>query len=106
MADLRGGFPCCSSTAGSDPFVYSYFLQARDAFYACLEKEADKEPTEIATVGLLYPAQCKAARAEYAAKCRPTWVLSLLRFPFSPRKDSSFFTVSLILFMCSMEFNR
>ncbi|URE47729.1 Cytochrome oxidase c subunit VIb, partial [Musa troglodytarum] len=44
------------------------------ALYACLEKEADKKPTEIATVGLLYPAQCKASRAEFAAKCRPTWV--------------------------------
>ncbi|CAL9049844.1 uncharacterized protein LOC103980301 [Musa acuminata AAA Group] len=48
--------------------------KARDAFFACLEKESDKKPTEIATVGLLYPAQCKSARAEFASKCRPTWV--------------------------------
>ncbi|XP_074574725.1 uncharacterized protein LOC141831209 [Curcuma longa] len=48
--------------------------KARDAFYACLEEKAAEKPTEIATVGLLYPADCKAARAEFAAKCRPTWV--------------------------------
>ncbi|KAM0943432.1 putative cytochrome c oxidase, subunit VIb [Dioscorea sansibarensis] len=48
--------------------------QARDAFYACLEKEADKKPTEIATVGLLYPAECKKSRTVFVNSCRPTWV--------------------------------
>ncbi|XP_008799655.1 uncharacterized protein LOC103714247 [Phoenix dactylifera] len=48
--------------------------KARDAFYACLEKEADKKPTEVATVGLLYPAECKASRAHFVNQCRPTWV--------------------------------
>ncbi|OAY64970.1 uncharacterized protein LOC109724533 [Ananas comosus] len=48
--------------------------KARDAFYACLERESDKKPTEIATVGLLYPAECKKSRADFVANCRPTWV--------------------------------
>ncbi|KAJ0965849.1 hypothetical protein J5N97_027000 [Dioscorea zingiberensis] len=48
--------------------------KARDAFYACLEKEAGKKPTEIATVGLLYPAECKKSRAVFVNSCRPTWV--------------------------------
>ncbi|XP_020267556.1 cytochrome c oxidase assembly factor 6 homolog isoform X2 [Asparagus officinalis] len=48
--------------------------KARDAFYACLEKESDKKPTEIATVGLLYPSECKKSRAEFVNRCRPTWV--------------------------------
>ncbi|KAJ6914349.1 cytochrome c oxidase assembly factor 6-like [Populus alba x Populus x berolinensis] len=33
--------------------------KARDAFCACLEKESDKKPTEIGSVGLQYPAECK-----------------------------------------------
>ncbi|KAH0706989.1 hypothetical protein KY289_012065 [Solanum tuberosum] len=48
--------------------------KARDAFYSCLEKESNKEPTEIATVGLLYPVECKKTREEYVKQCRPTWV--------------------------------
>ncbi|XP_051187864.1 uncharacterized protein [Lolium perenne] len=48
--------------------------KARDAFYACLENHADKKPTEIATVGLLYPADCKKSRAQYVNTCRPSWV--------------------------------
>ncbi|XP_023529846.1 cytochrome c oxidase assembly factor 6 [Cucurbita pepo subsp. pepo] len=48
--------------------------KARDAFYACVEKESDKKPTEIASVGLLYPAECKASRAEFVKLCRASWV--------------------------------
>ncbi|TMW96971.1 hypothetical protein EJD97_006451 [Solanum chilense] len=48
--------------------------KARDAFYSCLEKESNKKPTEIATVGLLYPVECKKTREEYVKQCRPTWV--------------------------------
>ncbi|KAL2961086.1 hypothetical protein AAZX31_17G072800 [Glycine max] len=47
---------------------------ARDAFYACLEKESDKKPTEIASVGLLYPVECKQCRNEYVKQCRSSWV--------------------------------
>lgn len=49
--------------------------KARDAFYACLEKESNKKPTEIASVGLLYPAECKASRAEFVNHCRASWVI-------------------------------
>ncbi|CAA3013458.1 cytochrome c oxidase assembly factor 6 isoform X2 [Olea europaea subsp. europaea] len=48
--------------------------KARDAFYACIEKESNKKPTEIASVGLLYPAECKKNREAYVKQCRPTWV--------------------------------
>ncbi|CAN4094636.1 unnamed protein product [Withania somnifera] len=48
--------------------------KARDAFYSCLKKESSKKPTEIATVGLLYPVECKKTREEYVKQCRPTWV--------------------------------
>ncbi|KAI4344271.1 hypothetical protein L6164_011517 [Bauhinia variegata] len=48
--------------------------KARDAFYACLEKESDKKPTEIASVGLLYPIECKESRAEFVKQCRASWV--------------------------------
>ncbi|CAK9149262.1 unnamed protein product [Ilex paraguariensis] len=48
--------------------------KARDAFYACFEKESNKKPTEIASVGLLYPVECKKTREEYVNQCRPTWV--------------------------------
>ncbi|KAH6819211.1 Cytochrome c oxidase [Perilla frutescens var. frutescens] len=48
--------------------------KARDAFYTCLERESNKKPTEIASVGLLYPAECKKNREEYVKHCRPTWV--------------------------------
>ncbi|XP_073158411.1 uncharacterized protein [Henckelia pumila] len=48
--------------------------KARDAFYCCLEKESNKKPSEIASVGLLYPAECKKTREDYVKQCRPTWV--------------------------------
>ncbi|KAK7347587.1 hypothetical protein VNO80_22122 [Phaseolus coccineus] len=48
--------------------------KARDAFYACLEKESDKKPTEIASMGLLYPLECKQRRNEYVKQCRSSWV--------------------------------
>ncbi|KAF7116041.1 hypothetical protein RHSIM_RhsimUnG0039700 [Rhododendron simsii] len=48
--------------------------KARDAFYVCLEKESIKKPTEIASVGLLYPVDCKKSRAQFEKQCRPTWV--------------------------------
>ncbi|KAJ7979620.1 Cytochrome c oxidase, subunit Vib family protein [Quillaja saponaria] len=48
--------------------------KARDAFYACLENESNKKPTEIASVGLLYPAECKGSRAEFVKLCRASWV--------------------------------
>ncbi|KAL5219861.1 hypothetical protein ABZP36_024574 [Zizania latifolia] len=48
--------------------------KARDAFYSCVEKHADKKPTEIATVGLLYPADCKKSRTNFVNSCRPSWV--------------------------------
>ncbi|PIA24666.1 hypothetical protein AQUCO_140000002v1 [Aquilegia coerulea] len=47
---------------------------ARDAFYTCFEKEIKKTPVEIASVGLLYPTDCKKTRAEYVKQCRTTWV--------------------------------
>ncbi|ESR66905.1 hypothetical protein KPL70_027763 [Citrus sinensis] len=48
--------------------------KSRDAFYDCLEKESNKKPTEIASVGLLYPAECKALRAQFVNHCRASWV--------------------------------
>ncbi|PIA45808.1 hypothetical protein AQUCO_01600208v1 [Aquilegia coerulea] len=48
--------------------------KARDAFYTCLVKESDKKPTEIGSVGLLYPVECKKPREIYVKQCRPTWV--------------------------------
>lgn len=50
--------------------------KARDEFYACLERESNKKPTEIATVGLLYPVECKKCRDKFVNQCRPTWVKS------------------------------
>eukprot|EP00246_Nothoceros_aenigmaticus_P014682 TRINITY_DN5758_c0_g1_i2.p1 TRINITY_DN5758_c0_g1~~TRINITY_DN5758_c0_g1_i2.p1 ORF type:complete len:139 (+),score=8.47 TRINITY_DN5758_c0_g1_i2:43-417(+) len=47
---------------------------ARDAFYRCLDSTRHKTPTEVGYVGLMYPADCKPARAEYLKSCRPTWV--------------------------------
>lgn len=63
-------------------FVFHLFVvlvgwlqtQARDAFYACLEKESSKTPTEIASVGLLYPFDCKGSRVEFVKHCRASWV--------------------------------
>lgn len=48
--------------------------KARDAFYACLENESGKKATEIASVGLLYPPECKKYRTEFESCCRPAWV--------------------------------
>ncbi|WCJ29918.1 Cytochrome c oxidase subunit Vib family protein [Euphorbia peplus] len=48
--------------------------KARDAFYDCMEKNAGKKPTELASVGLLYPADCKTSRAEFERSCRASWV--------------------------------
>ncbi|CAL9244029.1 unnamed protein product [Arabidopsis halleri] len=48
--------------------------KARDAFYACLEKESGKKPTEIATVGLLYPTECSSSRTQFVNNCRSSWV--------------------------------
>nr|ABK23145.1 unknown [Picea sitchensis] len=53
--------------------------KARDTFFACVEKGKSK-PTEVASVGLLYPAECKAARSEFVKQCRPTWVSKVLNF--------------------------
>ena len=48
--------------------------KARDAFYSCIEKECSKKPTEIASVGLLYPIECKQSRDEFVKQCRSSWV--------------------------------
>lgn len=49
--------------------------KARDAFFKCVEADCGHTtPTEIASAGLLYPAQCKSARAFYEQNCRSTWV--------------------------------
>ncbi|GAB4832707.1 hypothetical protein Ancab_006724 [Ancistrocladus abbreviatus] len=48
--------------------------KARDAFYACLERESKKKATEIASVGLLYPVDCKKSRVEFENSCRSSWV--------------------------------
>ncbi|KAH7431437.1 hypothetical protein KP509_08G047900 [Ceratopteris richardii] len=40
----------------------------------CLEKQKNLTPTEVASVGLLYPVTCKKARAEFEKNCRITWV--------------------------------
>ncbi|KAL5066214.1 hypothetical protein RYX36_027951 [Vicia faba] len=48
--------------------------KARDAFYSCLEKGCDKKPTEIASVGLLYPIECKKSRDQFVNQCRSSWV--------------------------------
>ncbi|KAF2610276.1 hypothetical protein F2Q70_00007863 [Brassica cretica] len=47
--------------------------KARDAFYSCLEKESGKKPTEIASVGLLYPKECSLSRTEFVKSCRSSW---------------------------------
>ncbi|QCD80519.1 Cytochrome c oxidase [Vigna unguiculata] len=54
--------------------LFVFLNKARDAFYACLKKESDKNPTEIASVGLLYPLECKQCRNEYVKQCRSSWV--------------------------------
>ncbi|KAK6944366.1 Cytochrome c oxidase, subunit VIb [Dillenia turbinata] len=55
-------------------YANSQLSLARDAFYTCIKKQSNKKPTEIASVGLLYPADCKKTRAEYEKHCRSTWV--------------------------------
>lgn len=72
--------------------------KSRDAFYACLERESDKKPTEIASVGLLYPAECKALRAQFVNHCRASWVyffFSVLLFPFIPALFYLFYQLML-----------
>jgi len=57
--------------------------KARDAFYSCIENECDKKPTEIATVGLLYPKECQRSRDQFVKQCRSSWVTNLtLYIPF------------------------
>ncbi|CAN1166677.1 hypothetical protein LINPERHAP2_LOCUS26824 [Linum perenne] len=48
--------------------------KARDAFYACLEMQSGKTPTESGYVGLLYPSECKTSRIDYEKSCRASWV--------------------------------
>ncbi|CAN0838439.1 hypothetical protein LINGRAHAP2_LOCUS2152 [Linum grandiflorum] len=48
--------------------------KARDSFYACLENQSAKKPTENGCVGLLYPTECKTSRIDYEKSCRPSWV--------------------------------
>ncbi|XP_021740082.1 uncharacterized protein LOC110706472 [Chenopodium quinoa] len=48
--------------------------KARDEFYACLERESGKVASECASVGLLYPAECKKFRANFENSCRLAWV--------------------------------
>jgi hypothetical protein len=60
--------------------------KARDAFFRCVEADAGHTtPTEVASVGLLYPSQCKTLRANYEQLCRSTWVFpqSCLEFGFA-----------------------
>ncbi len=68
--------------------VWACFIcfQARDAFFRCVEADAGHTtPTEVASVGLLYPSQCKTLRANYEQLCRSTWVFpqSHLEFGFA-----------------------
>jgi cytochrome c oxidase assembly factor 6 len=72
----------CSRSAFVSYLLFNFFIlvnkiQARDAFYSCLEKESNKTPTEIASVGLLYPSDCKGSRAEFVKHCRASWVKQL-----------------------------
>lgn len=64
--------------------------QARDAFYTCLDKKSDKKLTEIGSVGLLYPSECKKSRDEYVKQCRASWVCKFFIF-FSLTKFMSNF---------------
>ncbi|XAR50755.1 hypothetical protein NMG60_11005171 [Bertholletia excelsa] len=49
--------------------------KARDAFYACLGRgESSRKLTEIASVGLLYPVDCKKCRNQFVNLCRHSWV--------------------------------
>lgn len=54
--------------------------KARDTFYACLDKESNKKPTEIASVGLLYPVECKQSREAFVKHCRASWVIKISAF--------------------------
>ena len=62
-----------------------------------MEKHADKKPTEIATMGLLYPADCKKSRANFVSNCRPTWVSTRRRrlAPSTILRASCFLSVAL-----------
>ncbi|XP_024358903.1 uncharacterized protein [Physcomitrium patens] len=49
--------------------------KARDVFFNCVEDDSGlTTATEIASAGLLYPKQCKPARASYEQNFRSTWV--------------------------------
>lgn len=74
-------------------------LKARDAFYACLEKESVKKPTEITPVGLLYPSECNASRAEYVKLCRSSWV------KLNPILDFLIWVLILLLLICYLGFD-
>lgn len=67
-------FWCRDDIEIMDGYLY-VGMQARDAFFKCVESDAGHTtPTEIASVGLLYPSHCKSARAFYEQSCRSTWV--------------------------------
>ncbi|KAI3967946.1 hypothetical protein MKW92_043988 [Papaver armeniacum] len=56
--------------------------KARDAFYACIERETNKPIIEPATGRLLCPDRCKQFEARYHWDCcsmSPEWVLRLDR---------------------------
>ncbi|XVF35545.1 hypothetical protein REPUB_Repub18cG0154900 [Reevesia pubescens] len=53
-----------------DEIQTDVLLKARQACY----KESGKKPTEIGSVGLLYPAECKRSREDYVNNCRASWV--------------------------------
>ncbi|KAL9664104.1 hypothetical protein QQ045_019501 [Rhodiola kirilowii] len=61
-----------------------------DAKLACYKKESSKKPTEIATVGLLYPAECKKTRAAYEKQCRRSWVKHFDRDSCAKKKVKRF----------------
>ncbi|OMO61741.1 Cytochrome c oxidase, subunit VIb [Corchorus capsularis] len=48
--------------------------KSRDEFYACLDKQSDKKPTEMGFAGLLYPVECQSSRNEFVKNCRTSWV--------------------------------
>ncbi|XP_068464208.1 uncharacterized protein [Phaseolus vulgaris] len=58
------------AAAKSDKIHTDVLTKAREACY----KESDKKPTEIASMGLLYPLECKQLRNEYVKQCRSSWV--------------------------------
>ncbi|KAK9675503.1 hypothetical protein RND81_11G010900 [Saponaria officinalis] len=64
--------------------------KARDAFYSCVETQSSKKASEIASVGLLYPPDCKQSRADYENYCRPSWVKHFDRQYCSKKKAQRF----------------